>query len=125
MNMIGYTTVGVSDMERAKKFYCDLFEAEGAKIKIDAGRIAMIGKPGKEPMIAVCEPYDKQAATPGNGVMVAFAANDKPHVDALYAKAMALGATDEGAPGQRVPDRFYGAYVRDLDNNKLCFYVFG
>ena len=123
--MIGYTTVGVTDMERAKKFYCDLFEEQGATVKIDAGRIAMIGKPGREPMIAVCEPYDKQAPAPGNGVMVAFSADSKEHVDQMYHKAMSLGATDEGEPGQRVPDRFYGAYVRDLDGNKLCFFVFG
>ena len=31
------------------------------------------------------------------------------------------GATDEGAPGQRLPF-FYGAYVRDADGNKLCFF---
>ena len=123
--MIGYTTLGVTDMERAKKFYCDLFEELDAKVKIDAGRIAMIGKPGREPMIAVCEPYDKQAPTPGNGVMVAFSADSKEQVDAFYHKAISLGATDEGEPGQRVPDRFYGAYVRDLDGNKLCFFVFG
>ena len=42
-------------------------------------------------------------------------------VDKLYAKAMALGASDEGAPGERMPI-FYGAYVRDLDGNKLCFF---
>ncbi len=41
--MIGYTTVGTADMERAKKFYCDLFESKGAKVLVDAGRIAMIG----------------------------------------------------------------------------------
>ena len=123
--MIGYTTIGVSDMDRAKKFYCDLFADIGAKLKIDNGRIAMIGKPGREPMIAVCEPYDKQAPAPGTGVMVAFSAESKAQVDEFYHKAMALGATDEGEPGQRIPDRFYGAYVRDLDGNKLCFYVFG
>ena len=122
--MIGYTTVGVSDMERAKKFYCDLFADDGAKVKIDAGRIAMIGKPGQHPMIAVCEPYDKQAPHPGNGTMVAFAAESKEKVDAYYHKAISLGATDEGEPGQRVPDRFYGAYVRDPDGNKLCFFIF-
>jgi len=32
-----------------------------------------------------------------------------------------LGAKDDGAPGERNPV-FYGAYVRDPDNNKLCFY---
>jgi hypothetical protein len=34
---------------------------------------------------------------------------------------MELGATDEGEPGERSP-AFYGAYVRDLDGNKLCFF---
>ena len=46
-------------------------------------------------------------------------------MDKLYNKAMELGASDDGAPGQRIPDRFYGAYVRDPDGNKLCFFVFG
>jgi catechol 2,3-dioxygenase-like lactoylglutathione lyase family enzyme len=30
-----------------------------------------------------------------------------------------MGATDEGAPGNRMPT-FYGAYFRDPDGNKLC-----
>jgi predicted lactoylglutathione lyase len=42
-------------------------------------------------------------------------------VDKLHAKALALGASDEGAPGERLPV-FYGGYVRDLDGNKLCFF---
>ena len=76
-------------------------------------------------MLAVCEPFNGEAPAPGNGTMTAFPAGEKANVDALYAKAMSLGATDEGAPGQRIPDRFYGAYVRDPDGNKLCFFVFG
>ena len=123
--MIGYTTIGVKDMEAAKKFYCDLFADMGAKVVMDAGRIAFIGAKRGEPMIAVCEPYDGEAPTPGNGVMLAIPAGEKSTVDSLYEKAMSLGASDEGAPGQRIPDRFYGAYVRDPDGNKLCFFVFG
>jgi len=122
--MIGYTTIGVTDMEKAKAFYSALFADQGAKVQIDAGRIAMIGTAMDKPMIAVCTPYDEQAPTPGNGVMVAFNADSKPHADALYEKAISLGATCEGKPGQRVPDRFYGAYVRDPDGNKLCFFNF-
>ena len=122
--MIGYTTVGTADMERAKKFYCDLFESKGAKVLVDAGRIAMIGTGRGTPMIAVCEPYNKEAPAPGNGVMVAFTAETKPEVDEIYARAIELGATCDGPPGQRVPDRFYGAYVRDHDGNKLCFFKF-
>lgn len=123
--MIGYTTIGVSDMERAKSFYADLFAAKGAKVVIDTGRIAFIGTARGEPMLAVCEPYDKQAPSPGNGVMIAFPATDKAEVTTLYDRALELGATCDGAPGQRIPDRFHGAYVRDPDGNKLCFFVFG
>ena len=123
--MIGYTTIGVKSMEHAKKFYTDLFADKGAKVMIDTGRIAFIGTERGAPMLAVCEPYDKGDPTPGNGVMLAFPAKDKPDVDAMYNRAIELGATCDGAPGQRVPDRFYGAYAHDPDGNKLCFYVFG
>ncbi len=123
--MIGYTTIGVSDMERAKTFYTELFADKDAKVVIDAGRIAFIGTKRGEPMLAVCEPYDKETPAPGNGTMIAFPAEDKPEVDKLYARALELGATCDGAPGQRVPDRFYGSYVRDHDGNKLCFFIFG
>ncbi|MCX7561691.1 VOC family protein [Sulfitobacter sp. F26204] len=123
--MIGYTTIGVSDMERAKTFYTGLFATQGAKVVTDMGRIAFIGCKKGEPMLAVCEPYDKQAPAPGNGTMIAFPAATKEEATALYALALELGATDDGEPGQRIPDRFYGAYVRDPDGNKLCFFVFG
>jgi catechol 2,3-dioxygenase-like lactoylglutathione lyase family enzyme len=123
--MIGYTTIGVSDMERAKKFYSDLFASEGASVMMDVGRIAFIGKERGQPMLAVCIPYNEEAPAPGNGTMVAFPAGEKSKVDELYKTAMSLGATDEGEPGQRIPDMFYGAYVRDPDGNKLCFFVFG
>ncbi|MCL6283523.1 VOC family protein [Ruegeria sp. 2012CJ41-6] len=123
--MIGYVTVGVSDMDRAKNFYTNLFAEKGAKVVIDAGRIAFIGNDPAAPMLAVCEPYDGEECSNGNGGMIAFAAASKDEAKALYDKAISLGATDEGAPGQRIPDRFYGGYARDLDGNKLCFYVFG
>jgi predicted lactoylglutathione lyase len=76
-------------------------------------------------MLAVCEPWDKEAPAPGNGNMIAFTVESKAEADALHAKALELGGTDEGQPGQRIPDRFYGAYARDPDGNKLCFFMFG
>jgi len=123
--MIGYTTIGVHNIENAKKFYCDLFADHGGKIVIDAGRIAFVGTEKKGAMLAVCEPYDKGDPVPGNGVMVAFGMDEKSQIDAIHARAVELGATCDGAPGQRIPDRFYGAYVHDPDGNKLCFYLFG
>lgn len=123
--MIGYVTIGVKDMDRAKGFYGDLFAEKGGRVVIDMGRIAFVSVAKGQPMLAICEPYDKGDPTPGNGAMVAFTAESKTEVDTLYQRALDLGATCEGKPGQRIPDRFYGAYLRDPDGNKFCFFVFG
>jgi len=67
--MIGYVTIGVSDMQKAREFYGALFKDMGGEELFGFDRIKFYGK-----------------------------------------------------PGERVPDFFYGAYVRDADGNKLCFY---
>ncbi len=120
--MIGYSTIGVKDIEAAKKFYCDLLDSE---VQVDVGRLAMIGKSTSEPMVAVCNPFNGEAPSCGNGAMIAFPQESKEAVDAMHAKALSLGATDDGAPGQRIEDVFYGAYAKDADGNKLAFYIFG
>ena len=53
--------------------------------------------------------------------MVGLAVDSPAKVDAMYHKAIGLGATDEGPPGPR-GDGFYGAYFRDPDGNKLNFH---
>lgn len=122
--MIGYVTLGVSDMQRAKDFYQQLLQEFDAKLLMDMDRIAFFGTEMGKPMLAVCQPFDTQPNNPGNGNMVALPTTSKDAVDAIYKKALELGATCEGEPGQRIPDMFYGAYVRDLDGNKLAFCVF-
>ena len=120
--MIGYTTIGVSDMARAEAFYSDLLQELGASQLFGQDRIKFFGTGMDAAMLAICIPYDEQTPHPGNGAMVAINAGEREKVDQLYATALALGASDEGVPGERVPGMFYGAYVRDLDGNKLCFY---
>jgi catechol 2,3-dioxygenase-like lactoylglutathione lyase family enzyme len=120
--MIGYTTIGVNDMARAEGFYGALLGEIGASQLFGQDRIKFYGTGMDSAMLAICIPYDEQPQNPGNGNMVAIPGGSREKVDALYAKALELGASDEGAPGERVPGVFYGAYVRDLDGNKLCFY---
>ncbi len=122
--MIGYVTIGTSDMEQAKDFWTKLLEPLGAKLVMDMGRIALLGNGPEQPMLAVCIPYDEQPAQQGNGNMVAFPVATRAEVDAQHARAMELGATDEGAPGERMPT-FYGGYIRDPDGNKAVFYNTG
>ncbi len=119
--MIGYITIGVSDIDKASSFYDDLLAEVGAKQLFGQDRIKFYGTGPGTPMLAICIPYDEQTPQHGNGNMIAIPGGDRAGVDRLYAKAMELGASDEGEPGERLPI-FYGAYVRDPDGNKLCFY---
>ena len=116
--MIGYVTVGTNDLEKAVTFYDALFTELGAgRFMQEDSFVAWAITPDK-PAFSVCRPFNGMPATAGNGTMIAFAVDSTEKVDSLYAKAMQLGATDEGKPGPR-NEGFYAAYFRDLDGNKL------
>jgi catechol 2,3-dioxygenase-like lactoylglutathione lyase family enzyme len=120
--MIGYVTLGTNDLKRAAAFYDALLAEMGAKRMMEGDTfIAWSVKPDL-PGLGVTMPFDKKAATIGNGVMVALAVDTASKVNALHKKALELGAKDEGAPGQRSPG-FYAGYFRDLDGNKLNFFA--
>ncbi len=122
--MIGYTTLGTNDLPRAAAFYDALFGAMGIKRMMDFGRGIAWGSSMNAPGFGVMIPFDGQAASHGNGTMVALVVDSKEKVDALYHQAIELGATDEGPPGPR-GEGFYAAYFRDLDGNKLNFFCMG
>lgn len=122
--MIGYTTLGTNDLPRAAAFYDELFAVIGAKRLMEYERGYAWGVSMDKPGFGVLRPFDGQPASVGNGVMVALAVDSPEKVQALYAKALALGATDEGAPGER-GGGFYAAYFRDLDGNKLNAFCMG
>jgi catechol 2,3-dioxygenase-like lactoylglutathione lyase family enzyme len=119
--MIGYACVGTNDLKRATPFYDALMAEVGAKRVMDYETFIMWKQGKGKPGLALSTPYDKKPATVGNGCMVAFEVDKPEQVDALYSKALSLGATDEGPPGDR-GDNYYGAYFRDLDGNKLNFH---
>ncbi|MES2059384.1 MAG: VOC family protein [Pseudomonadota bacterium] len=129
--MIGYTTLGTNDLDRALAFYDGMVEAMGGKRLMtmpDARGFTLYGAGRGKPMLAVTRPYDGGTASAGNGTMVALMADSRAQVDAIYHKAIELGGSDEGAPGLRggVGDQaFYGAYFRDPDGNKFCAYRTG
>jgi len=117
--MIGYVTLGTNDLERAAKFYDALLGEIGATRMMESDRFVAWAVSPKQPSLGVAKPFDGKPATVGNGVMVALVVDSAAKVNALHAKAMALGGTDEGAPGPRGEGGFYAGYFRDLDGNKL------
>jgi predicted enzyme related to lactoylglutathione lyase len=117
--MIGYVTLGTNDMARAGRFYDDLLSVVGAKRVTESERYIAWGNAPNAPMLFVIKPADGNPASIGNGVMVALAAKDQAEVDAVYKKAISLGAKCEGPAGPR-GGGFYAGYFRDSEGNKLC-----
>ncbi len=123
--MIGYVTLGTSDLARAAVFYDAIAtELDTPRMMEFDGFIAW-GKPGGAAGIGLTKPFDGNAASVGNGVMVGLAANDKDQVHRLYDIALAHGGTDEGPPGPRGDGGFYAGYFRDPDGNKLNAFIMG
>ncbi len=117
--MLAYATLGTHDLNKAAAFYDEVLGVLGAKRFMEEPDYFIAwGNSQDGAGLGISYPFDKQAATVGNGTMVALGATNREQVDAVYNKAIALGGSDEGPPGQRSPG-FYAAYFRDLDGNKL------
>lgn len=113
-----------NDLDNSEPFFTELLKTQGVTKLFDHPRGGVVfGKDGKL-SLGLLTPFDKEPATVGNGTMIALEMPSREAVDAFYAKAMELGATDEGAPGERGPG-FYMSYFRDLDGNKFCACMLG
>ena len=121
--MIGYVTLGTNRLDEAVEFYEALFGSIGASRQFEGDTFVAFSTGPNSPAVSVIEPYNKEAATVGNGTMVAIAMDAPEKVDKFHAKALELGGTDEGAPGPRFGN-FYAGYFRDLDGNKLNAFCF-
>ncbi len=116
--MVGYVTLGTNDLKRAAAFYDALAKEFGVSRMMENEKFIAWGKPGGGAGIGLTKPFDGMPATVGNGVMVALECQSSDEVDRIYAKAIALGAKDEGKAGPR-GGGFYAGYFRDPDGNKL------
>lgn len=128
--MIDHIGVTVSDMARSLAFYdralaplgvarVMAFPETGPPVGVGYGRD---GKPWFWVKAAGAASLGVKAAGAASGpIHVAFAAPDRPAIDAFHAAALAAGGTDNGAPGLR-PDyhpNYYAAFVLDPDGNNI------
>ena len=127
--MIAYVTVGADDIASAERFYSAFLSALGYELEYYHGDLSYAppARPGQSQVqteFYVKRPFNGAEASPGNGAMVAFEAENQDQVRTLHAAALAAGGTDEGAPGFRAdygPD-FYVCYLRDPHGNKIALY---
>ncbi|MCZ4281116.1 VOC family protein [Kiloniella laminariae] len=124
--MFSHVTVGSNDLERAGNFYDAILIPLGLrrrKVTDDGGPKALcwVSPDQVLPRFYVYQPFDRQSALAGNGVMVAFLAPDPACVDLAWKAGLESGGSDEGAAGPRPQygERYYGAYLRDPDGNKV------
>jgi predicted lactoylglutathione lyase len=122
--MIGYVTLGTNDLAKAAIFYEAIAAELGVPRMMEFDGFIAWGKEGGGAGIGLTKPFDGNAASVGNGVMVALEAKDQAQVQRLYDIALANGGTDEGAPGPR-GEGFYAGYFRDPDGNKLNAFLMG
>jgi catechol 2,3-dioxygenase-like lactoylglutathione lyase family enzyme len=118
--MLHHVSVGVGDVEHAARFYDSVLGTLGYKRVMEFMPYA-VAYGEHAPEFWVQLPSDRNPATVGNGVHIAFAARTEAAVEAFHRAALAAGGKDEGPAGPR-PDygpNYFGAFVRDPYGNKL------
>ncbi len=123
--MFSHVMVGANDIEASKAFYDATLGALGYApgITDEKGRIFYMTDTG---IFAITSPIDGNAAGPGNGSTIGFAAATTEAADAWHAAGVASGGTTcEDPPGVREGGlgSLYLAYLRDPSGNKLCALV--
>jgi catechol 2,3-dioxygenase-like lactoylglutathione lyase family enzyme len=120
--VFSHITLGTNDRARSKVFYDAVMAPLGLRV-IDEDEMAWgYGVAGEDfPVLYTHETFDGRPATWGNGSHVALLAPSRGAVAAFHEAGLAQGGLDEGAPGLRphYGENYFGAYLRDLDGNKL------
>jgi catechol 2,3-dioxygenase-like lactoylglutathione lyase family enzyme len=117
--MIHHVSVGTNNLQKARIFYDPVLGVLGLRLlkqdenSLDYGAAAII--------FSVETPVDGKPASVGNGVHLAFVAQNPDIVDEFYRVGLANGGSDAGPPGLR-PNynaNYYGAFICDPDGNKI------
>jgi catechol 2,3-dioxygenase-like lactoylglutathione lyase family enzyme len=117
--MIDHVSVGVSDLERAGRFY----EAALAPLGLSrlVRRPGTIGFGKTYPEFWINLRADMAQVAAESGVHICLRAKSAGEVDAFHEAALQAGGRSDGAPGLRPHDRvrYYAAFVSDPDGNRI------
>ena len=113
-HVLDHVGLAVADLAATRAFYTAALEPLGFGVVMEFPGVIALGLP-QQP-----ELWMHQGA-PSAPIHLAFHAADRARVDAFHAAALAVGGTDNGAPGLRphYHPGYYGAYVLDPDGNNV------
>lgn len=120
---LNYVMLGSNDVTKARKFYDSVFQAIGGKLVAEYMPHAFCYQLRGGGRVWVATPHNQDVAVAGNGNMVGLECANHEEVKTVHQIGLENGGTNEGDPGPRPlygPD-FFGAYLRDLDGNKMSF----
>jgi catechol 2,3-dioxygenase-like lactoylglutathione lyase family enzyme len=120
--VLDHVSLGVSDLERSRRFYDAALRPLGIVRIIDFGEGrgsdygAMAGSLGVEFTITV-EPN----VAPSRGMHLCIRAPNRDAVSAFHSAALMSGGRDDGAPGLRphYHASYFGAFVLDPDGHRI------
>ena len=121
---LDHVSIGVTSMKRSKAFYDAVLAPLGMTAVMPVtigGQLVGVGYGADRATFWIGMPVNGQPATMGNGVHIAFHAEERAAVDDFYLAALEQGGIEDGKPGLRehYHPSYYGAFVRDPDGNKI------
>jgi catechol 2,3-dioxygenase-like lactoylglutathione lyase family enzyme len=121
--MLDHVSLGVSDINRSRRFYDSVLRPLGLVRIVDfgAGRGSDYGAAPGSPGVEFTITRETEVRTPIPGAHICFRAPDRAAVDAFHTVALACGGRDVGAPGLRPHYHadYYGAFVLDPDGHRI------
>jgi len=117
--LIDHVSIAVSDLARSAGFYEAVLAPLALVRLVERERTIGFGKRYPEFWLNL-----REAMAPvgrDTGSHVCLRAPDETAVRAFHAAALARGGADAGAPGPRqaTMTTYYGAFIHDLDGNKI------
>jgi len=114
--MLDHVSLGVSDIERSRKFYDQALRPLGIERLYAEGETASGYGANLKAFFWIGLRKAMQT-----GSHVAFTAEDRETVDRFHQAALAAGGRDNGPPGLRphYHENYYGAFVLDPDGHNI------
>jgi catechol 2,3-dioxygenase-like lactoylglutathione lyase family enzyme len=123
--MLDHVSIGVRDINRAKRFYDAALEPLGYKCLRPARTMLGYGYGRDSVTFWIVSAERPVPVDEGSGLHFCFAAPERDAVDAFHSAALRTGGRDNGAPGVRAkysPD-YYAAFIIDPDGYRIeAFY---
>lgn len=118
--MIDHVSIAVRNFKAAEAFYTALLAPLGLT-KLREWPDAAVGYGKKYPEFWINRRAGMPPVAADSGVHICLRATSTAAVDAFHAAALAGGGTSDGAPGVRPEynERYYAAFIRDPDGNRI------